>query len=437
MLKLFVLRGSRVWKNEFARSLHTSSYLAKLVQFKLADIGEGIAEVEMKEWYVKTGDKVSQFDNICEVQSDKAAVTITSRFDGVVKSLKHDVGSIVKVGSTLLEIETDSAGAEEESKVSEKPAAQTETKKEEHHQGTFNLGKVLATPAVRRIAMENKVDLSKVQGTGKDGRVLKEDVMRFLGQIPPAESPAPSSPQASAVNIVPGQDRKVPVRGYTRAMVKSMSEALKIPHFGYDDEIYVDKLIQLRSQLKHIGKERGIKLSYMPIIVKATSMALLKYPVLNSSIDEKFENVIYKSSHNICLAIDTPGGLVVPNIKNCEQKNIWEIAADLNRLQEAGKKQQIRPEDLSGGTFTLSNIGAIGGTYAIPIIFPPQVAIGAIGKIQKLPRFDNEGNVYPAHLIKFSWAADHRVIDGATIARFSNLLKEYLENPAFMMTELR
>lgn len=139
-----------------------------------------------------------------------------------------------------------------------------------------------------------QVDLSKVQGTGKDGRVLKEDVMRFLGQIPPAESPAPSSPQASAVNIVPGQDRKVPVRGYTRAMVKSMSEALKIPHFGYDDEICVDSLIQLRSQLKHIGKERGIKLSYMPIIIKATSLALSKYPILNSSVDEKFENLIYK-----------------------------------------------------------------------------------------------------------------------------------------------
>jgi 2-oxoisovalerate dehydrogenase E2 component (dihydrolipoyl transacylase) len=449
MFRHFVGKSCKLFKHDFIRGLHTTNYLAKLVQFKLADIGEGIAEVEMKEWYVKPGDKVSQFDNICEVQSDKAAVTITSRYDGIVKNLHHDVGSLVKVGAFLLDIETDAVEEESSYETSnvvdsvEEAKKATKEQQKEVESGRFGgqNAKTLATPAVRRIAMENKTDLSKISGTGKDGRVLKEDVLRFLGQI---SSPAPSSTASSAlshaatpIRITPGKDETVPLRGYTRAMIKSMSEALKIPHFGYDDEIHFDNLIKLRSSLKHISKERDIKISYMPFIVKAVSMALSKYPILNSSIDEKFENMIYKSSHNICLAIDTPGGLVVPNIKNCEQKSIWDIAEDLNRLQEAGKKQQIRPEDLAGGTFTLSNIGAIGGTYAIPIIFPPQVAIGAIGKVQKLPRFDKDDNIYPAHIVKFSWAADHRVIDGATIARFSNLLKEYLENPAFMMTELR
>jgi 2-oxoisovalerate dehydrogenase E2 component (dihydrolipoyl transacylase) len=459
MLKHFVGVGKncKIFKHDFIRCIHTTNYLAKIVQFKLADIGEGIAEVEMKEWYVKPGDKVNQFDNVCEVQSDKAAVTITSRYDGIVKNLHHQVGSLVKVGAFLLDIETDAVEEEssfEASNVANSAEEAKEARKSQQKEENTVInqsgscegghGKALATPAVRRISMENKVDLSKVSGTGKDGRVLKEDVLRFLGKIPqlesssaPSSSPSRTVAAASPIRITPGQDQTVPVRGYTRAMVKSMSEALKIPHFGYDDEIHFDNLIKLRSSLKHIGKERDIKISYMPFIIKATSMALTKYPILNSSVDEKFENMIYKASHNICLAIDTPGGLVVPNIKNCEQKTIWDIAEDLKRLQEAGKKQQIRPEDLSGGTFTLSNIGAIGGTYAIPIIFPPQVAIGAIGKVQKLPRFDKDDNIYPAHIVKFSWAADHRVIDGATIARFSNLLKEYLENPAFMMTELR
>uniref|UniRef100_A0A7E4ZS76 Dihydrolipoamide acetyltransferase component of pyruvate dehydrogenase complex n=1 Tax=Panagrellus redivivus TaxID=6233 RepID=A0A7E4ZS76_PANRE len=426
------------------RGFHYSASLAKLVPFKLADIGEGIAEVEMKEWYVKEGDKVSQFDNICEVQSDKAAVTITSRFDGVVKNLLHDVGSIVKVGSVLVNIDTDDAvddapSAESPSQAESTPSTPASTPSTVTHGSTS--GKAIATPAVRRIAMENNLKLSQISGTGKDGRVLKEDVLRFLGQIPPASSEStptkPASSPVAPVTIVKGEDKVVPVRGYTRAMVKSMSESLKIPHFGYDDEIYFDQLVKLRGQLKHIGKEKGVKLSYMPIIIKATSLALSKYPILNSSIDGNFDNLIYKAAHNICLAIDTPGGLVVPNIKHCEQKTIWEIAADLNKLQEAGAKQAIKSEDLAGGTFTLSNIGAIGGTYAIPIIFPPQVAIGAIGKIQKLPRYDAHDNVYPAHVVKFSWAADHRVIDGATIARFSNLLKDYLENPALMATELR
>uniref|UniRef100_A0AC34FU46 Dihydrolipoamide acetyltransferase component of pyruvate dehydrogenase complex n=1 Tax=Panagrolaimus sp. ES5 TaxID=591445 RepID=A0AC34FU46_9BILA len=316
MLRHFIGKNCKLFKqHEFIfRGIHTTNYLAKIVQFKLADIGEGIAEVEMKEWYVKPGDKVNQFDNICEVQSDKAAVTITSRYDGVVKNLHYQTGSLVKVGAFLLDIETDAVEEESSSEVSNvvysdeqaKEAKKVQQKEEEtviSKDGSNEGGhaKALATPAVRRISMENKVDLSKISGTGKDGRVLKEDVLRFLGQIPQLDSSKTSSSASSQstaasspIRITPGKDQTVPVRGYTRAMVKSMSEALKIPHFGYDDEIHFDNLIKLRSSLKHIGKERDIKLSYMPFIIKATSMALSKYPILNSSVDEKFENMIYK-----------------------------------------------------------------------------------------------------------------------------------------------
>ncbi|TMS35886.1 hypothetical protein L596_003179 [Steinernema carpocapsae] len=435
------------------RRLHTTQFVyGSIVPFKLSDIGEGIAEVQVKEWHIKVGDRVNQFDNICEVQSDKAAVSITSRYDGVIRKLYYSVDDVAKVGQPLIDIELEGEeDAAEETSSAEKSKPAVETPKQSTTEGSssdtvsVNSGKKLATPAVRRIAMENKVNLSEVSGTGKDGRVLKEDVMRFLGQItsaPISTSYTPHQPSAEAKNAQTvlrdqREDKIVPVRGYTRAMVKSMSEALKIPHFGYNDEINVDAMVELRQHLKHIGKERGVKMSYMPMFIKAASLALMKFPSLNASADEKFENIIYKTSHNICIAMDTPGGLVVPNIKNCEQLNLWEIAEELNRLHEAGKRQQISRENLLGGTFTLSNIGAIGGTYASPVIFPPQVAIGALGKIEKLPRFDKDGNVYPAHLVKVSWAADHRVVDGATMARFSNLWKKYLENPMVMMSEMR
>lgn len=160
----------------------------------------------------------------------------------------------------------------------------------------------------------------------------------------------------------------VPIRGYTRAMINSMSEALKIPHFGYDDEYTVDALVNLRNQLKPEGKKRGIKLTYMPVIIKAVSAALTEFPQLNAQADSDHKNIIYKANHNICVAMDTPGGLVVPNIKFCEQKTIWQIAEDLNKLLEAGQKQQIPRDDLVGGTFTLSNIGIVSLEYCIEML---------------------------------------------------------------------
>ncbi|EGT43017.1 hypothetical protein CAEBREN_25669 [Caenorhabditis brenneri] len=442
--------SSRIVK--FNRHFHTAkaSFLP-IVQFKLSDIGEGIAEVQVKEWYVKEGDTISQFDKVCEVQSDKAAVTISSRYDGVVRKLYHDVDGMARVGQALIDVEVEGNVEEEDKPKKEAPSSTPEVSKSSSSppstasEGAHPEGKVLATPAVRRIAIENNVKLSSVRGSGRDGRILKEDVLKFLGQVPADHSsgstnirtthqaPLPTAKSYEALK----EDVAVPIRGYTRAMIKTMTEALKIPHFGYNDEINVDALVKLRGELKDFAKERHVKLSYMPFFIKAASLALLEFPGLNATTDDKLENVIHKASHNICLAMDTPGGLVVPNIKNCEQRSIFEIAQEITRLMEAGKRQQIGREDLVGGTFTLSNIGAIGGTYASPVIFPPQVAIGAIGKIERLPRFDRHDNVIAANVIKVSWCADHRVVDGATMARFSNRWKFYLEHPSAMLAQLK
>ncbi|KAF8364503.1 dbt-1, partial [Pristionchus pacificus] len=436
------------------RAIHASAALRfPVVPFKLSDIGEGIAEVQVKEWHVKVGDRVAQFDQLCEVQSDKATVTISSRYDGVITKLHYSVDDVARVGKPLLDIEVEGEveGAEpvkEEKKEAAAPAASAASEGSDEPVHAAGDGKVLATPAVRRVAIENNVDLSKVSATGRGGRVLKEDVLRHIGHISGASSSASSNvrsspavgaaaPAAARVFAPLSEDLVVPIRGYTRAMVKSMSEALKIPHFGYNDEFPVDGLVEVRKELKGLAKERGIKLSYMPFFVKAASLGLLEFPSLNATVDKELENVTQRASHNVCLAMDTPGGLVVPCIKHCEQRSVFEIAQELDRLTEAARRQQLSRDDLSGGTFTLSNIGAIGGTYASPVIFPPQVAIGAIGKMQLLPRYDKNGELRASHMVNVSWAADHRVVDGATMARFSNTMRSYLEHPAMMLAMLK
>ncbi|VDK67401.1 unnamed protein product [Litomosoides sigmodontis] len=410
-----------------------------LVQFKLSDIGEGIAEVQIKEWHVKEGDHVTQFDNICEVQSDKASVTITSRYDGVIKKLYYNVEDVAKVGTTLVDIEVaDADTVTQGESLDDKVERETITSED-----VREAKKVLATPAVRQIAREMGVNLNEITGTGPNGRILKDDVIRYVE----CQTDAPLHSTGSTLSIshslslekfeVMKEDKVIPVRGYTRAMVKSMTESLKIPHLGFSDEVSFDKLITMREELKKTEQADNVRMSFMPIIIKAVSLALTKFPILNAITDKNVENIICKASHNISVAMDTPEGLVVPNIKHCEQRTVWEIAAELNRLQEAGNKMKIVAEDLKDGTFALSNVGMIGGTYLSPVIMPPQLAIGAIGQISKLPRFDKQGNICATNVVKFSWAADHRIIDGAMVARFSNQVKRYLENPSNMIADLR
>ena len=315
--------------------------------------------------------------------------------------------------------------------------------------------KVLATPAVRRVAAEHNLDLNVIQGSGKDGRILKDDLFKFMDDAkaaparaassPPPRPPQPQSspapppppPLVRTSGSVPLKDKTESFSPFARAMTKSMTEALQIPHFGYKDEIEVTELVKIRKDLKHFAKEKGIKLSYMPFMIKAASLALNDFPILNSTVDYSKEKITFKASHNIGLAMDTPEGLIVPNIKQVQDLNVFEIAQELNRLSHLGSKGKLGGDDLKGTTFSLSNIGSIGGTYMMPVIMPPNVAIGALGKIQELPRFDQDDNVRKAHVLNVSWAADHRVIDGATMARYSNLWKRYLEHPGWMLANLR
>jgi len=317
---------------------------------------------------------------------------------------------------------------------------------------------VLTTPAVRKLAKENGVDLALVVATGPKGRIIKTDVSSFVENArspaadiatPVAAPVAPSAPLLAGASVLPlrggggvaqASNTVVPISGIQRIMVRSMNESLKIPHFTFSEEVVMDSLAELRGPLNALGAEHGVKLSYLPLVLKALSLTLETYPVLNSSLAEDESSLTYHGDHNIGVAMDTPRGLLVPNIKGVQHKSVFEIAAELQELQALGAAGKLGESHLSGGTITVSNMGSIGGTTLSPVVMAPQTAIVALGRIQTLPRFKENGLeqvVVPTKVMNVSWAGDHRVIDGATMAKFVNDWKRYLENPALMVAKLK
>ncbi|KAF9203728.1 hypothetical protein BGZ49_006109 [Haplosporangium sp. Z 27] len=476
-------RQSTAFAINHVHRFHASALGNAKVPFLLADIGEGITECEVIQWFVKTGDKVEEFDRLCEVQSDKASVEITSRFTGTIASLKYKVGDMAKVGAPLVEIETtDDAVVEEATAVPDStptsaPAPEDGLKghsnviqdmnavaammdstpeKAIYEAPTAEHILTFATPAVRRVAKENNVDIALIKGSGKGGRVMKEDVMSYLtnGRQSTATPKADSAPAASAkVHIPVGEDKVLPLSMIQKAMFKQMTKSLSIPHFGFADEIILDNVTAFRAALnaqvaKTPEKYNFKKVSYMPIFIKALSVALEDFPIMNACIvdgdNAATAKLKYRASHNIGVAMDTPNGLVVPNIKNVQNLSVLEIASELTRLQEAGKKNAIPMADLKDGTLSLSNVGMIGGTYLNPVVVTSEVAIAAVGKMQRLPRFkmvEENGQlverVVAQQIVNISWSADHRVIDGATVARFSEAWKTIVENPFLLGAMLR
>jgi len=443
-------------------------------QFRLADIGEGIAEVELLKWFVKEGDSIKSFDRICEVQSDKATVEITSRYDGKIAALHHTEGSIVKVGSVLVDIHAEGVVQSKLSNIGESQTPLLGTPTEEpapvaasHFSRNGGSDRAQATPAVRKIAKENRIDLSRVTGSGPRGRILKEDVLKLTGGGHSSSSPAPSISAAHGTTSSPSttysrpssnppleplpEDVRVPIRGIQRLMVKSMTAALEVQHLTYCEEVQLDNLVQLRKSLKDIAKMQNIKISYMPIVIKAASMALTQFPQLNATVAPDVTETVHHAHHNIGVAMDTPKGLVVPVIKHVQSKSIFAIAAELSTLQGMATAGTLTESHLQGGTFTLSNIGSIGGTYAVPVLVVPQVAIGAMGRMQVVPRYlksdgtpasmediiENDIPPKPSTIMNLSISADHRVVDGATVARFCNVWKQFLESPTSMLAQLR
>ncbi|MBT5922100.1 MAG: dihydrolipoyllysine-residue acetyltransferase [Cellvibrionales bacterium] len=413
-----------------------------LADFVLPDIGEGIVECELVEWRIKEGDFINEDQSVADVSTDKALVEITAMHTGRVNKLYYQQGDIAKVHTPLFSIDVDGSDSEKDS--NQNIAVEIDSDNEVSPLSAERMplnNNALATPAVRRIARENDLDLSLVPSSGKDGRVLKDDVLNYLNKDALSIKTAiqPIDDRFTAANIDSDQqDRIEPIKGVKAIMAAAMTESVAtIPHFTYADEINMSQLMALRTELKERYAKEGIRLTMMPFFIKALSLSLKQFPILNSQVNEDCSELKYLASHNIGMAVDSPSGLLVPNIKDVQNMNIVEIAEQSHRLTEQARAGRISPNDLKGGTITVSNVGAIGGTIATPIISKPQVAIVALGRVQTLPRFDVEGNVSAQKIMTISWSGDHRVIDGATMAHFSNTWKALLENPASMLMTMR
>ncbi|OBT87072.1 hypothetical protein VE02_05000 [Pseudogymnoascus sp. 03VT05] len=460
--------------------LFTATARAAVVKpFLLADIGEGIRECEIIQWFVEPGARVEEFDKICEVQSDKASVEIPSRFSGVIKKLHYDTGEMAKVGKALIDIDVPEEVAEAVEQAGAAPLvgeAGAESVRSEGLASTIQpdtssapapeevkaysekpvvaKGKhaTLATPAVRHLTKELKVDISDINGSGRDGRVTKDDVHQFAkardaGQAAPAPQAA-GTPQLArpAPDHGPQQETPTQLTNMQAQMFKAMTASLKIPHFLYADEIDVSSLFHLRQRLnKSLAKSppadaQVTKLSVLPFLIKAMSLAIGRYPILNARVDvgaDSKPSLVMRAQHNIGIAMDTPQGLLVPVIKNANALSILSIASELARLQALAKAGKLATADLTGGTITLSNIGNIGGTYVAPVIVEKEVAILGIGKRRTIPAFGEGGEVVRKEVMNFSWSADHRVVDGATMAKAAEVVRGFVEEPDMMLVHLQ
>ena len=426
-----------------------------MYDFKFADIGEGIHEGVILKWNFKVGDKVKEGETLVTVETDKVNAELPSPVDGVIEKLGAKEGETIHVGETIVLIND---GSETEAPKEEKKEAKEEPKKAPISEGKAAPGvigeievsedvmesssesssvaksetqtKVLATPVARQMAKDLGVDIHTIKGTGEHGRVMKEDIQKAASQGQNKQQSF-SAPKVSI--SVQGEVEYVPITKLRKAIVKSMTLAKQIiPHTVLMDEVIVDKLVVLRNQVKTQAAAQDIKLTYMAFIMKATVLALKKYPNFNASFDQENDRMVYKKFINLGMAVDTPDGLIVPNIKDADQKSILELAKELREVADATIARKVSLAQLQNTTFSITNFGAANVAYGTPIINHPEVGILGVGKIEQKPVVI-DGELKVAYTLPLSLAVDHRVIDGADAGRFLNTIKSLLNDPMMLL----
>ncbi len=422
-----------------------------MYDFKFADIGEGIHEGRILKWNFKVGDKVKEGDTLVIVETDKVNAELPSPVDGIIEKLGAQVGDTIEVGQTVVLINDGSkdepkASKEEPKESKKEPLAEGKTapgvigeievseevmaSSDENKTTKSEVsGKVLATPVARKLAKDLGVDITKIQGSGEMGRVMKEDIYQASSQ-----KQQPQSISIPKVNVTAtGDVEYVPISSLRKAVVRSMTLSKQIiPHTVLMDEVVVDKLVDLRNKVKEQAAAQDIKLTYMAFIMKAVVLALKKYPWFNASFDQENERMILKKYVNLGMAVDTPAGLIVPNVKNADHKSILELAKELRGLADAALERKLQLSDLQNTTFTITNFGAANVAFGTPIINHPEVGILGVGKIAQKPIVEN-GEIKPAYVMPLSLAVDHRVIDGADAGRFLNDIKSLLSDPMMLL----
>ncbi|WP_419961490.1 dihydrolipoamide acetyltransferase family protein [Psychrobacillus sp. BM2] len=448
-------------------------------EFRLPDIGEGIHEGEIVKWFVKAGDEVQEDDILCEVQNDKAVVEIPSPVKGKVTEVVVSEGTVAVVGDVLVKL--DAPGYEDlkfkgdhsdEEKAEEKTEAQVqataedgqavekekvetpdkkvdskETAKTAANEQPKGDTRVIAMPSVRKFAREKEVRIADVIGSGKNGRVLKEDIEAFLSGDQPtaveekaetttnaeAEQPTKTSAPVTFEGEFPETREKLsPMRkAIAKAMVHSKHTA---PHVTLMDEVDVTELVAHRKKFKEIAAEKNIKLTYLPYVVKALVSTLREFPALNTSYDDDTNEVIQKHYFNIGIAADTDKGLLVPVIKNADRKSVFAISDEINVLAGKARDGKLAAAEMKGASCSISNIGSAGGQWFTPVINHPEVAILGIGRISEKPVIKNS-EIVAAPVLALSLSFDHRMIDGATAQHALNHMKRLLSSPELLLME--
>jgi pyruvate dehydrogenase E2 component (dihydrolipoamide acetyltransferase) len=501
-------------------------------EFKLPDVGEGVAEGEIVSWLVETGDTVTEDQAVAEVETDKAVVEVPSPVNGTVKEIRAEEGEVVPVGDVIIvfDVEGEESEEAEEAATETEPSGEDQEPEQEQEAETPS-GRVFAAPSARRLARELGVDISEVDGSGPGGRISETDVRGHaesageettttgeaeattsgdgaesaVKQVSDGETETPSSQQDQSgsparpssadrdqtlaapatrklakeqevdIDTVPtdeerdGQpfvtsaqvteyaetqqaaqtadteairagepserEERVPYQGIRRAIGQQMEESkYTAPHVTHHDEVDVTELVETRSDLKEVAEEQGISLTYMPFVMKAVVAALKEFPYLNSSLDEDSEEIILKNYYNLGVAVATDAGLMVPVVEDTDRKGMLQISSEMNELVTKARDRSIAREEMQGGTFTITNFGAVGGEYATPIINYPETAILGLGAIKEKPRV-KDGEIVPRKVMTLSLSIDHRIIDGATAGQFANAVKRYLNKPSLLLLE--
>jgi pyruvate dehydrogenase E2 component (dihydrolipoamide acetyltransferase) len=434
---------------------------AKANEVKLPELGEGVTEGELVKWLVKPGDTVKPDQTIAEVMTDKATVEVPSPVSGVVKELKFKSGDIIKVESVMLTLDGAATAA------APTPAAVAPAPQQTPAQAlkpTAPAGasvaaapaamsakantifppvadaKTLATPSTRRLAREMQIDINELHGSGLAGRVTREDVLASGGGLetysngnsalktPSFRAPAVASTAA---------DERVPMRGIRKKIAENMQMSKHIiPHFTLMDEADVTALVALRESLREHAEKTGIKITYLPFVMKALISTIREFPMFNASIDDQAQEIVYKKAFNLGFAADTPNGLMVPVIKNADMKSLAQLSFEILDLSKRARDGKLKPDEMKGATVTITNIGSVGGTYATPIINHPEVAILGMYKIQDKLVLAANKEVSVVKVMNFTITADHRLIDGAVAANFLKSFIGKIQNPGRLMLDM-
>lgn len=407
------------------------------MEFHLPPVGEGLIEVELVRWLVRPGDEVSRGQGLLEVMSDKATMEVPAPFAGTVHELRANPGTKIQVGQAILSysavgnprpsvgVAAPAAVGSAVTPVRVERAAATNGSPD-----STTLRQPPAAPSVRLLARKLGVDLGGLHGSGPHGRILLDDLTPYFTTSPgkPPSEPKPPRPDFGVAGT------RVKVLGLRRKIAEHLVEAARrVPHYSYIDECDLTELVRLRQQLREPFEKSGFKLTYLAFLVKAVSRALKDVPIVNASFDEEAGEIVLHDRYHIGVATATPGGLIVPVIRDADRKDIPAIAAEIERLSSEARSGRSRLEDLKGGTFTVTSVGNIGGLISTPIVNYPEVGILGVGKIVKRPIYDANGQLQPADMIYFSFSFDHRIVDGAVGAAFGNAVIEHLRRPAALL----